>query len=150
MRIIPAFLALLLTASVAVALPRGSGQSGTATVATVNLYSTSGGPVTTPTVRFAHLFKDGDIPSGQVLTITSGGQSVQYTAARRNLWPSGSLRAVDLLLEMPNNISTSAVPVLLGKTSGSWASTDTLPGGKTIANIVTDITSNNDDEWIEL
>src|SRR5262249_1154728 len=128
----------------------GASQAG-GPITSISLFSTSGSSVTAPTVRFAHLFKDGDVPSGQILALTTGGQSVPYTAARRNLWPDGSLRAGDLLLKLPANVpSSSALTVNIAATSGSWSSTDALPNGVSIASAVSDITSNNDDVWLEL
>lgn len=121
----------------------GSGGGGGATIAavTVNNFGGSAMAAGTP-VRFAHVFADGDLPSGTALQITDGaGNPVPFTAARRSRGLNGQLICVDLLCQTAQSIAPNGSDTFTLKSVGG-SFNDSLPGGRTVAQVVSDITAN--------
>ncbi len=120
-----------------------SGNPDATGFASLSVLNTDSGTSTAPNVRFAHVFKQGDVPSGSIVSIKQSGVAVPYTAARRSTWPDGSLRVADFLCKLPSNISGSGTATLdFRYIAGSYD--DTLPNSKSVSDIVTDITTNHD------
>ena len=115
----------------------------------VTIVNTGTTTETNPNVRFAEVFTDGAVPAGSDLKLTlPDGTTIPYTAARENTWPDGSLRTADFMAEIPNGVSgpTTLAPganLTLSFTAISGTFSSALPAGKTIANIITDIETNN-------
>jgi hypothetical protein len=121
------------------------------TLPTVTLQNFGGSTQANPEFRFAHVFKQGDVPSGSRLTLKQPDLTdIPFTAARVNTWPDGSLRCVDILGKMPGYIlaAGASANLTLGTTSGAFSSA--LPGGKTVAQVVSDITTNFDPIKVKL
>ncbi len=113
---------------------------GLATVAVAN-FGGSSMPAGTP-VRFAHVFGDTDVTSGRTLSILDGANNpVPFTLARQSTGVGGGLICVDILAKTARSIAASGSDTFT-ISSASGPVNNTLPGGKTIANIVTDITTN--------
>lgn len=98
--------------------------------------------------RFAHCFAQGDVPSTDRLALrVNNGADISYTAARRNYWPDGSLRYVDLLCNHPTGLAANTNQTIrINKVSGAF--NDTLPNGVTNADVITDITTSFSD-WTQ-
>lgn len=120
----------------------GGGSSSALASLTINNYG--GSTLTNPEVRFAHVFGATDVPSGSTVALDVGGTPVPATFARRSTGLNGELRCVDILAKLPVSITASGSATVNLSAVASSTFDDTLPGGKTVANVVTDITTNHD------
>ncbi len=113
---------------------------GLATVAVSN-FGGSSMPIGTP-VRFAHVFGDTNVTSGRTLSILDGANNpVPFTLARQSTGVGGGLICVDILAKTARSIAASGSDTFT-ISSAAGPVNNTLPAGKTIPNIVTDITTN--------
>lgn len=125
-------------------------------IASVTLKNIGATTQTNPQVRFAHGFKLDDVPAGNRLVLAlPDGTPVPYTPARISSRPNGSLWIVDLLAKLPNGVGGPTIlspsgTLVLTISAEAGAFNTTLPASKTVANIVTDITTNHDTIGMEL
>lgn len=128
----------------------GTGGGGSTALASVTVNNYGASTLSNPEVRFAHVFGATDVPSGSTVTLDVGGTPVPATFARRSTGLNGELRCVDILAKLPASIaaSGSATVNLSAVAASSWD--DTLPGGKTAAQVVTDLTTNHDALKVQL
>ncbi len=112
-------------------------------VADVIVSNFGGGTMAAGTpVRFAHVFGDGDLSGGQTLAIVDGASNpVPFTLARQSTGVNGGMICVDILAKTARSIAAAGTDTFT-ITSTAGPVNNTMPGGKTVANIVTDITTN--------
>jgi hypothetical protein len=106
------------------------GSSGLPT--TMVLVNTSGSTApanTVPTQLFGHVFKQGDVPIGNVVKFTVGGVSQPFSVGLQGYWPDGSLKLATFMLLPTFAIAGSgSQAVTISSVTGSWpaASSRTL------------------------
>lgn len=125
------------------------GGGGTIPAVTISNFSGTAAPAGTP-VRFGHVFADGDVPTGHFIEVTDGGGNVVPTTFARRHYSGDTHPAtgkvqgyvvMDLICRTARSIAGNGSDTFtLTVMAGSWP--DTLPAGKTAANIITDLTTN--------
>jgi len=99
-------------------LTMGVAQAGTLLV-TNNLINEGSQAQTNVPVIFGQIFKDGDVPAGEALSATFGGQPIQLQIDVKATNPDGSLRHAVLTALVPTISGNSTVPLALSTTSPS-------------------------------
>jgi len=98
------------------ALSMGVAQAGTLLV-TNNLISEGSQAQTNVPVTFGQIFKDGDVPAGETLSATLGGQPVQVQVDAKATNPDGSLLHAVLTALVPSISGNSTEPLALSSAS---------------------------------
>ena len=98
------------------ALTMGVAQAGTLLV-TNNLINEGSQAQTNVPVTFGQIFKGGDVPAGETLSATLGGQPIQLQIDTKATNPDGSLRHAVLTALVPSISGNSTAPLALSTTS---------------------------------
>ena len=113
------------------------------TITTRTLTETSGAssvPVGSP-FRFGVAFKQGDVPAGASFNAVDGGGNIMSAQADAvNHWPDGSVRWCEVRGYTARAIAAGGADTV-AITSRTAAFNNTLPGGKTASQLLTDLQS---------
>jgi len=102
------------------ALTLGVAQASTLLV-TNNLINEGSQAQTNIPVTFGQIFKAGDVPAGETLSATLGGQSIQLQIDTKATNPDGSLRHAVLTALVPSISANSTEPLALSSASPASA-----------------------------
>jgi len=102
------------------ALTMGVAQAGTLLV-TNNLINEGSQAQTNVPITFGQIFKAGDVPAGETLSATLGGQPIQVQVDAKATNPDGSLRHAVLTALVPSISGSTTEPLALSSASPTSA-----------------------------